>query len=656
MGKAALMTTPDMINISIAKDSLYWRLLIRRLALFAPLLLSSGVFAYWTILDIRLEEFIKQMNQRNTQFISELSQRMGADTDRMRWIYDDIQSRELLKLGSQIDQNQLTKSFKRYFNHAPHLYQLRWVNTFGKEKIKIVRKGTELNLLPKDELEDKSYRHYMKAAKALKSGQIYVSAINLNVENKQIEEPHIITFRTVIYTDGPGMTPGYLIANYSLNTLFDQYAYSEGHPLYFYLVDDDGFWLAHPDADMRWGAQLDHPEHNIQFQHPMVWANIHNPNMGSEFVVQSRIWSYASLKTALDNLADAHENNLYIIGTSSTHIYTSIRNQTVVVILVILALITSYIVLAKHRIVVAELLTQQLYQQLQFERQALETNNQELNNALNQQQELQDELVETRKLSSLGMMVAGVAHELNTPIGAALITITTQQDHQAQIETLMSTGITRSALESFLASNKNGLSLSLSNLQRCANLLQSFKRLAVDRSDIQIETFELNQVINDIINSMHSKLKRKSTVINIEGPSHIELHSYPGIFSQIFQNLIDNALSHGFKHNQNAKITIHLEQKEADLVVKFSDNGSGISDDIIDSIFDPFVTTNRGKGNIGLGMHLVHQWVTQLLKGHIHVHNLSQTNNLNPGAQFIIIVPINLNPPTNTTENADSVS
>jgi signal transduction histidine kinase len=650
------MPYSNRTDMSITKDSLYWGALIRRLALFIPLLLSSGFFAYLTILDIRLEEFIKQINQRNTQFISELSQRMGADTDRMRWIYDDIQSRAIFQSEEPFNQQQLIDSFKRYFHNAPHLYQLRWVDALGTEKVKIIRKGNELSFLPDEQLEDKNYRHYMQNAKALKPGQIYVSAINLNVENKQIEQPHTITFRTIIYTDGPGMKPGYLIANYSLNTLFDQYTYSQGDPFYFYLVDDDGFWLAHPNPSMCWGDQLDHPENNIKLQHPQVWENMHNPNMGSEFVVQHRLWIYSSLRTALDNLADAHETNLYIIGTSSTHIYTTIRNQTAVVMFTILSLLTSYIVLVKHRIVMAELLAQQLYQQLRSERQALEANHQALNNAFIQEQELQDELVETRKLSSLGMMVAGVAHELSTPIGAALITITTQQEHQAQIEASMDAGMTRSALENFLALNKNGLSLSLINLQRCANLLQSFKRLAIDRADIRLETFELHRVINDIIVSMHSKLKRQAVTINIEGSEHLELHSYPGIFSQIFQNLIDNALSHAFDQSQNAKITIHLEQKESDLIVKFSDNGAGISDDIIDTIFDPFITTKRGKGNIGLGMHLVHQWVTQLLKGHIHVHNLSQADDLAHGAQFIIIVPIDLNSLTDTAENTDTLS
>ncbi|MFC7001059.1 hypothetical protein ACFQMB_05570 [Pseudobowmanella zhangzhouensis] len=172
-------------------------------------------------------------------------------------------------------------------------------------------------------------------------------------------------------------------------------------------------------------------------------------------------------------------------------------------------LLISYIVWAKYRIVTDQLIAHKLYVDLQKQRQQLQHSNQELATNLETQRLMQDELVETRKLSSLGMMVAGVAHELNTPIGATLITITTLEQRLSAMDELVRTGLTKSALEEYLQGNRQGFELTLRNLQRCAEILQSFKRLAIDRATLTLETFALADNLRDLLLSITPKIKRR---------------------------------------------------------------------------------------------------------------------------------------------------
>jgi len=256
--------------------------------------------------------------------------------------------------------------------------------------------------------------------------------------------------------------------------------------------------------------------------------------------------------------------------------------------------------------------------------------------ALQQLQATQQQLVESEKMAALGNLVAGVAHEINTPIGIGVTATsrleTLSQDLNQKYQT---NKMKRTDLEKYLTSVIQGTELILKNLSRAAELIQSFKQVAVDQSSERQRTFNLNEYLHEIYTSLRPEFKRTKHEVLIECHDTITLSSYPGIFSQIFTNLIMNSLIHGFKETLQGKIKIIGIQDEQHLILRYSDNGKGIKADIITQIFDPFFTTNRQGGGSGLGLHIVYNLVTHKLNGTIQCESIE-----GQGTTFIIQIPL----------------
>jgi len=271
----------------------------------------------------------------------------------------------------------------------------------------------------------------------------------------------------------------------------------------------------------------------------------------------------------------------------------------------------------------------------QQEKEALEVTNAKLDISLYEQSILQDELVETRKLSALGMMVAGVAHELNTPVGGALMLTSTLETHLTQLTKAVDTGLSRQALADYILHSQEGLKLLDENLKRAKIRVESFKRLAIDRASDDIVEFRLRQVCDDLLRSLQVMLTHSGVKVVTHIAEDLRLVGYPGIVSQILQNLIVNAVVHGFADMTGGQIELRAETNEQDQVIlRVSDNGSGVRSDIAGRMFDPFVTSARGQGSSGLGLHLVHQWVTRLLHGSIRAEEPAEG-----GLSFLIVFP-----------------
>ncbi len=259
--------------------------------------------------------------------------------------------------------------------------------------------------------------------------------------------------------------------------------------------------------------------------------------------------------------------------------------------------------------------------------------------ALQQLQATQQHLVETEKMAALGNLVAGVAHEINTPIGIG-VTAASRLDTLTKelAELYEASKMKRSDLEKYLKSTRQGSDLILKNLSRAAELIQSFKQVAVDQAGEQKRTFDLKEYIHEIWTTLRPEFKRTQHQVSIECDADIILSSYPGIFSQIFTNFMMNSLIHGFKDKPDGQILITAQKDENNnLILRYSDNGKGISPKIINKIFDPFFTTNRQGGGSGLGLHIVFNLVTHKLKGTIQCHSVEGESIL-----FIIQIPISL--------------
>jgi len=239
-----------------------------------------------------------------------------------------------------------------------------------------------------------------------------------------------------------------------------------------------------------------------------------------------------------------------------------------------------------------------------------------------QLQETQSKLIATEKMASLGTLVAGVAHEVNTPLGVSVTMASTLTSNLTAFLSEVKTGVlNRSKLESFENESMRSLELLESSLQHAAELIHSFKQVAVDQTSSKRRKFNLYDTLNEITQTLHHKIKRTNIKYSIEGPEDIILNSYPGPLGQVITNLFNNAMLHGFEDKEEGEIQIRFTLLGNEVRLLFSDNGSGVDEENITKLFDPFYTTKLGKGGSGLGLNIVHSIVTNLMGGDIHVES-----------------------------------
>lgn len=247
----------------------------------------------------------------------------------------------------------------------------------------------------------------------------------------------------------------------------------------------------------------------------------------------------------------------------------------------------------------------------------------------------QQQLVQAEKLAALGKLVAGIAHELNTPIGNGLMAISTMSDHAEQLKAGLRSGLKRSMLEDYVAAVDQGHQIVLRNLTRAAELITGFKQVAVDQSTAQRRQFELAALVDEIMLTLRPSLKRTPYLITSSCPPGLKLDSYPGPLGQVLTNLINNAVIHGFDERAHGSVEIRCETLPGDqLRLIVSDDGQGIPEKALASVFDPFFTTRMGRGGTGLGLHISHSLVTHVLGGSIRVES-----RVGEGTQVIIELP-----------------
>lgn len=266
---------------------------------------------------------------------------------------------------------------------------------------------------------------------------------------------------------------------------------------------------------------------------------------------------------------------------------------------------------------------------------ALEEANSELTIVLENLQRAQRELLRTEKMAALGSLVAGVAHELNTPIGTSVTVASTLQQQTDKMILELGHGIKRSSLEEFLNNSRVGTDILLRNLTKASGLVTSFKQVAVDQSSANRRLFTLEETVAEIILMLSPMTRKTKHEIISSIPEKIVMDSYPGPFGQVLTNLINNAFIHGFEGTFKGTVEIEVQVLNAKLIeIIVSDNGNGIPEENIGRIFDPFFTTKLGQGGSGLGLNIVYNLVTGVLGGSIVV-----TSQLNQGTRFNITIP-----------------
>lgn len=247
----------------------------------------------------------------------------------------------------------------------------------------------------------------------------------------------------------------------------------------------------------------------------------------------------------------------------------------------------------------------------------------------------QKQLIETERMAMLGQLVAGVAHEINTPIGTSItVASTLKEETNSFARTIQNGNIKRSTMQNYLETAQQCSQLIETNLHRAGELVQSFKQVAVDQNSLDVRSFLLKPYVEEILVSLEPQLKKTKHKLEVIGDATILIDTYPGAIAQIVTNLIVNSLMHAYQTDEGGLLKFEIKRELTRVILEYSDDGCGIPEEHLEKIFDPFFSTAKDRGGSGLGLHIIYNLVTQKLQGRIDV----QTN-LGLGTIFIISFP-----------------
>ncbi len=265
----------------------------------------------------------------------------------------------------------------------------------------------------------------------------------------------------------------------------------------------------------------------------------------------------------------------------------------------------------------------------------LENKNKELEKALKEIERGQKQLVQSAKMASLGELVTGVAHEINTPIGIGV----GAASHLAKItyeiiSSFENEKMKKSDLKKYFSFAKDYSELMLANLKRAGELVSSFKKISADQTSQDKRLFNVKSYLDEVILTLKPELKKTAHEIEINCPEHIEINSFPGAIAQVMTNLVMNSIIHAYEKEDKGKIRISVSLRQDDILLEYSDDGKGIPRAHLGRIFNPFFTTKRGHGGTGLGLNIVFNIVHNTLKGSISCESAE-----NIETKFIITIP-----------------
>jgi PAS domain S-box-containing protein len=292
-------------------------------------------------------------------------------------------------------------------------------------------------------------------------------------------------------------------------------------------------------------------------------------------------------------------------------------------------------------------LNAQLEERVSQRTKKLEKSNLELGQALESLKNAQGELLRAEKMAALGSLVAGVAHELNTPIGNSVTVASTLNEWiQKMAETITSPKPSRTLMSSGVQACVSGVEILVRNLDRAAELVMSFKQVAVDQSSNQKRNFDLRQSIEEVVRTLGPMYQKTPFKLEMDLATGISMNSYPGALGQVITNFVTNALAHAFEGRTTGMMRIRTTKLGDRVEIEFSDDGVGIPEKYIARVFDPFFTTKLGQGGSGLGMHIVYNLINDILGGKIELFST-------PGEGTRLLVNLPLEVAGNDEENVN---
>jgi signal transduction histidine kinase len=262
--------------------------------------------------------------------------------------------------------------------------------------------------------------------------------------------------------------------------------------------------------------------------------------------------------------------------------------------------------------------------------------NLDLTQALQHLQATQTQLIESEKMAALGRLVAGLSHEISTPVGIGITLASTLMNEAKELESnLQENRVKKTILDSHIERVKRMSTLLLENLQRAGNLIQSFQCVSVDQSYFEQQEFYLKSYIENVLLSLSPHLEKTGHRLRVQGEEDLKINSYPGAIAQIVTNLVMNSILHGYQPGEIGQLDFDIARQDDRLIISYADDGCGIPEEYIGKIFEPFFTTARSYGGTGLGLHIIYNLVTQKLQGKI-----SCESQVGAGTKFIFNLPL----------------
>ena len=532
-----------------------------------------------------------------------------------------------------LPESPLLDAYTSFLRAGTAYHKVRWIDARGRERLRVDQEGGRITEVPGGQLQDKSGRPFFEHGLALQAGQVHLSPLDLNVEHGRIEQPYRPTLRAsspFVHADGE---VGVVVVNLHGQALLDRLRAQAGRAGFeLYLVHPQGYWLVGPEPGDGWGWQLGSPGRTVERMDPVLWRAMQRQPAGHHGP-----WSFSTLHAEwAGSEGDLLEHSDPTLG----QLRVLVRRQHPVQARWKWAL--GALVLAGAAVVVVMLLRQArgLVREAAFVRR-LRQSNQALVQANERLQVAQDELARAQRLSSLGLMVAGVAHELNTPLASARLALSTVCTGVASLERQVQAGLRRSELDAFLSAAQEACGLADAELRRTSALVQRFKQVAVDRASLERRRFELGEIVLDADPRLRRGEPVDGIVLELDLEPEVAMDTYPGPLEQVVANLLANALVHGYPGGGPGRVRIAARgDGPGHACIEVRDDGRGIAPADLGRVFEPFYTTRRNRGGTGLGLHIVHQIVTEVLGGTIAVDSRQAGDPGGPpGTVFRVRIP-----------------
>ena len=598
------------------------------LVLFLPwslLIVVLSLLLYDRMLNDRLEPLLEAQTDSLNEGVAVLERHLSSLRGDLQFLSQQPLLNRAVRQDAGDSDAALSELFAEFSNSRATYQHIRWLDESGMERVRIDSIAGKAQRVAGADLQNDSAAYYFVETMHLYKGESYLSRFDL--ERKYRPDGSVESLVPILRAAVPvfserGERRGILILDYRAERLLERLREtSVAYGGSLQLLDHEGYWMLGERPEHAWGFLLGKPELTLANHQPSSWRRLQNEQRGS-FIDSAGFWAYSHFRpsdaaSATSNAAD----HWLLLSHLPARNLSELRWDVVWRVLLFFSVLQGVGLLISVRRAIDEAERLRAEHGLHVSSRALATSNEQLQRTVEQLQRTRRALLQAEKLSSLGTMVAGVAHELNTPIGAASVAASTLERASQEFQTAMREGLKRTTLERFVQRTDDGLSIILISLERMSQLTRAFKQLATDRASTERRRFDLRELVEEVVLLLQPKLRQNDHRILVEVAPNLILDSYPGPLGQIVQNLVDNALVHAFDPGVKGVITVRgqVDEAQGQCVIEVIDDGRGMDEELMGKIFDPFFTTRRGQGGTGLGLHITHQLAVDVLGAELEV-------------------------------------